>query len=123
MFYGFYKLRIGVLEWKYVPKLLASPYSHGKPSDSICACSELGREKMWSRIHLIPLLQAEEDRDQVRRYYADKAREEELVGSENKTYHSDRYDPTSPRRVFGLPLTRATRFVRPTFTLTPPVDK
>ena len=26
---------------------------------------------MWSRIHLIPLLQAEEDRDQVRRMLAE----------------------------------------------------
>lgn len=53
--------------------------------------SELGREKMWARIHLIPALQAEEDRDQVRRYLADKAREKELLGSETKVYNSDRY--------------------------------
>lgn len=53
--------------------------------------SELAREKMWSRIHLIPLLQAEEDRDQVRRYYADKAREKALLGTETKVYNSDRY--------------------------------
>lgn len=46
---------------------------------------------MWARIHLIPLLQAEEDRDQVRRYLADKAREKELLGSETRVYHSDRY--------------------------------
>lgn len=63
--------------------------------------SELGREKMWSRIHLIPLLQAEEDRDQVRRHLADQAREKELMGGENfKVYNSD-------------------RFVRPTFAVTP----
>jgi hypothetical protein len=55
------------------------------------SCSELGREKMWSRIHLIPLLQAEEDRDLVRRTLADKAREKELLGAETKIYHSDRY--------------------------------
>jgi len=54
--------------------------------------SELGREKMWQRIHLIPLLQAEEDRDQVRRHWADKAREKELMGAETKVYHSDRCD-------------------------------
>lgn len=54
-------------------------------------CSELAREKMWSRIHLIPMLQAEEDRDQVRRHFADKARERELLGAETKVYHSDRY--------------------------------
>lgn len=53
--------------------------------------SELAREKIWSRIHLIPLLQAEEDRDQARRYYADKAREKELLGTDSKVYNSDRY--------------------------------
>ncbi len=52
--------------------------------------SELAREKMWSRIHLIPMLQAEEDRDLVRRTWADKARERELLGKETKVYHSDR---------------------------------
>lgn len=45
---------------------------------------------MWARIHLIPALQAEEDRDQVRRYLADKAREKELLGTETRVYHSDR---------------------------------
>lgn len=54
--------------------------------------SELAREKMWARIYLIPALQAEEDRDQVRRYLADKAREKELMGTETKVYNSDRYD-------------------------------
>lgn len=46
---------------------------------------------MWSRIHLIPLLQAEEDRDLVRRTWANEAREKELMGSVTKVYHSDRY--------------------------------
>lgn len=46
---------------------------------------------MWSRHHLTPLLQAEEDRDQVRRHYADKAREKELLGTDLKIYNSDRY--------------------------------
>lgn len=46
---------------------------------------------MWARIHLIPLLQAEEDRDQVRRHWADKEREKELLGGERKVYNSDRY--------------------------------
>lgn len=56
---------------------------------------------MWARIHLIPVLQAEEDRDQVRRHMADQARERELMGGENfKVYHSD-------------------RFVKPTFAITP----
>ncbi|ROW02516.1 hypothetical protein VMCG_06009 [Cytospora schulzeri] len=66
---------------------------------------ELAREKMWSRIHLIPALQAEEDRDQVRRYLADQARERELMGGENfKVYNSD-------------------RFVKPTFSITPEKTK
>jgi NADH dehydrogenase (ubiquinone) 1 alpha subcomplex subunit 13 len=56
---------------------------------------EMGREKMWARIHLTPLLQAEEDRDQVRRYYADLKREKELLGSQSGVYNSDRYVPTS----------------------------
>ena len=53
--------------------------------------SELAREKMWSRIYLIPLLQAEADRDQVRRYYSQQAMEKELLGYETKVYHNDRY--------------------------------
>lgn len=78
MAYGWYKLAVGIREQ-----------------------NELGREKMWSRIHLIPLLQAEEDRDQVRRHLADQAREKELMGGENfKVYNSE-------------------RFVRPTFAVTP----
>lgn len=53
--------------------------------------SELAREKMWSRIHLIPLLTAEEDRDLVRRHLADQAREQELLGKTTSPYNSDRY--------------------------------
>jgi hypothetical protein len=46
---------------------------------------------MWSRIHLIPLLTAEEDRDLVRRHLADQAREKDLLGSNSQVYNSDRY--------------------------------
>ncbi|KAA8645980.1 hypothetical protein EYZ11_003996 [Aspergillus tanneri] len=77
MAYGFYKLFHGIREQ-----------------------NELAREKIWGRLHLVPLLQAEEDRDQVRRHFADKAREKEMFGSESKVYHSD-------------------RFIRPTFAYTP----
>ena len=63
----------------------------------------MAREKMWSRIHLIPLLQAEEDRDLVRRHLADQAREKELLGKNFKVYNSDRY-------VF-IPLLSTTKFV------------
>ncbi|KAJ5538468.1 hypothetical protein N7494_007947 [Penicillium frequentans] len=76
MAYGFYKYFHGVREQR-----------------------ELSREKMWSRLYLTPLLQAEEDRDQVRRYYADQARAKAL-GIEDKVYNSE-------------------RFIRPTFAITP----
>lgn len=46
---------------------------------------------MWSRIHLIPLLTAEEDRDLARRHFADQAREKELLGKVTSPYNSDRY--------------------------------
>ncbi|KAF2815535.1 uncharacterized protein BDZ99DRAFT_485794 [Mytilinidion resinicola] len=79
---------------------LLMTYGFYKVGKGIRESNELAREKMWARIHLIPVLQAEEDRDQVRRYLADKAREKELLGSETKVYHND-------------------RFVRPTFAVTP----
>jgi len=42
-------------------------------------CSELQREKVWSRIHLTPLLLAESDRDVYRREQAALAREKEIM--------------------------------------------
>ncbi|KAI9023369.1 GRIM-19, partial [Hyaloraphidium curvatum] len=42
---------------------------------------ELRREKTWARIHLVPLLQAESDRDAVRREEAMRAREAEVMKS------------------------------------------
>ncbi|KAG5914863.1 hypothetical protein E4U42_000277 [Claviceps africana] len=67
--------------------------------------NELAREKMWARIHLVPLLQAEEDRDQVRRYWADQQRERELLGENTKVYNNQ------------------SRFVRPTFAVSPAPSK
>ncbi|CAO3677200.1 unnamed protein product [Umbelopsis vinacea] len=40
---------------------------------------ELKRENLWSRIHLIPLLTAESDRDNYRRQQAALAREGEIM--------------------------------------------
>ncbi|XP_006456821.1 GRIM19 NADH ubiquinone oxidoreductase [Agaricus bisporus var. bisporus H97] len=40
---------------------------------------ELRREKAWSRIHLVPLLLAESDRDAYRREQAALAREREIM--------------------------------------------
>ncbi|CDK29101.1 unnamed protein product [Kuraishia capsulata CBS 1993] len=41
--------------------------------------AELKREKLWARIHLIPLLQSETDRDVVRRTFAYYKREGEIM--------------------------------------------
>ncbi|MCJ1338529.1 hypothetical protein MMC09_003818 [Bachmanniomyces sp. S44760] len=60
-------------------------------ADIIGDNSELAREKMWSRIYLIPLLQAEEDRDLVRKHLADQAREKALLGTQTSPYNSDRF--------------------------------
>lgn len=78
--------------------------------------SELAREKMWARIHLIPLLQAEEDRDQVRRYIADMKREKELLGGNAQVYHGDKCVSVS---ALGCTCTDFYRFVRPTYAVTP----
>lgn len=40
---------------------------------------ELQRENVWSRIHLVPLLLAEGDRDAYRRQLAADAREREIM--------------------------------------------
>ena len=65
---------------------------------------ELAREKMWSRIHLTPLLQAEEDRDQVRRYYADQAREKSLLVTDTRFIEADRYVDHSSGRTYEVEL-------------------
>lgn len=81
--------------------LAVAALNEGRSADYLANYSELGREKMWSRIHLIPLLQAENDRDQVRRYWADQDREQELLGKKTKIYHSDRYDCCALIRIVG----------------------
>lgn len=54
-------------EWDYVLTL------------ELCRNRELAREKVWSRIHLVPLLMAEGDRDLYRREQAALAREREIM--------------------------------------------
>ncbi|GME71687.1 hypothetical protein B5S28_g5086 [[Candida] boidinii] len=41
--------------------------------------TELSREKLWARIHLLPLLQAEQDRDIVRRTLSYYEKEAEIM--------------------------------------------
>ena len=70
---------------------------------------ELQRERLWSRIYLTPMLQAEADRDAYRRRLASQAREAEIMkdvkGWDVKAtpYHN--------------------RFVEPTYVVTPTVGK
>ena len=45
----------------------------------MCYGRELAREKVWARLHLIPLLEAENDRDLVRRQIAEAERERVLM--------------------------------------------
>ncbi|PNY29007.1 Uncharacterized protein TCAP_01068, partial [Tolypocladium capitatum] len=107
MGYGWYKLVHGIREAKYVLRPPLGRTVRREPwvrSMLTANASELAREKMWARIHLIPLLQAEEDRDQVRRYWADQKREKELLGDNTKVYNND-------------------RFVRPTFAVAPAPSK
>ncbi|OBT90010.1 hypothetical protein VE02_01590 [Pseudogymnoascus sp. 03VT05] len=65
-------------------------YGFWRVGQGIREQNELAREKMWSRIYLIPMLTAEEDRDLVRRHLADQAREKELLGKTTSAYNSDR---------------------------------
>lgn len=76
--------------YKYPTTTIAHTKNNDLSNPILTFISELGREKMWARINLIPLLQAEEDRDQVRRYLADQKREKELLGDNAKVYNSDR---------------------------------
>lgn len=87
MTYGFWRVGQGIREQKY------GAYRRVRKAWRLTdlVYSELAREKMWSRIYLIPLLQAEEDRDLVRRHLATQKMEKELLGAETSAYNSDRY--------------------------------
>ncbi|KAK4497401.1 hypothetical protein PRZ48_011852 [Zasmidium cellare] len=86
--------------WYLVAVAGIMTYGFYRVGQGIREHNELAREKMWSRIHLIPLLQAEEDRDLVRRHLAQQKMEEELLGKAVPVYNGD-------------------RFVRPTYAVTP----
>jgi len=62
---------------------------------------ELQREKVWSRLHLVPLLLAEGDRDAYRREQAAVARESEIMKdvkdweAGKSVYNNSRYRPSN----------------------------
>ncbi|KNZ48107.1 hypothetical protein VP01_5902g1, partial [Puccinia sorghi] len=68
-FYGFYRYGQGNVEKRSAEKRFLTP-SLG---------TELKRENMWSRIHLVPILTAESDRDIFRRERAMVDREREIM--------------------------------------------
>ena len=109
MTYGFWRVGQGIREHKYANAVEIGHFDVLTYGGKVLTNnSELAREKMWARIHLIPALQAEEDRDQVRRHLADKAREKELLGTETKVYNSDRYvfqDMASQNTLANHPMT------------------
>jgi len=92
---------------------------------------ELAREKQWSRLHLIPVLQAEQDRDLVRRTLANSEREKFLMKDVKgwdygSVYNTDKYvSRLCLAKNWGfsssglLTLGFAIRFVKPTYVVTP----
>ncbi|KAH9462719.1 hypothetical protein MJO28_002522 [Puccinia striiformis f. sp. tritici] len=62
---------------------------------------ELKRENMWSRIHLVPILTAENDRDQFRRNRAQLDREREIMKDDpdwvvgQSVYNTKKHVPTT----------------------------
>ncbi|KAJ2157420.1 hypothetical protein GGF46_004521 [Coemansia sp. RSA 552] len=74
---------------------------------------ELDREKMWSRIHMTPMLIAEADRDEYRRRMAALGREKEIMKDVpgwvvgQSVYHSKRYTPDT---IANIPLSQQPDF-------------
>jgi hypothetical protein len=60
--------------------------------------SELRREKAWARLSLVPLLQAETDRDKVRRLASLESKGLIVNLKEEGVYHTEKY--VSPRYVY-----------------------
>ncbi|KAF8640066.1 hypothetical protein AX17_001307 [Amanita inopinata Kibby_2008] len=87
--YGFYRVGKGNLEKRWVAEIELCHAQTNQLDDPAAVCPqslsvlawlrELQREKVWSRIHLVPLLMAEGDRDAYRRQQAALAREREIM--------------------------------------------
>ncbi|KAI8909833.1 GRIM-19 protein-domain-containing protein [Gorgonomyces haynaldii] len=103
---------IGVMSWGF------AEWSKGTQERR-----ELKREEVWSRIYLTPLLQAETDRDYVRRMQQIKKREEEIMGQ--GWQGADLKAPVKGLGKNGLdpeaeePVYHTKRYVRPTYVLLP----
>ncbi|KAI9346267.1 GRIM-19 protein-domain-containing protein [Obelidium mucronatum] len=93
---------------------------------------ELRREKTWNRISLVPLLQAETDRDLVRRLAANAAKEAELMAKSDKDKDWSAVDLKTPvkgikrfgeydeTRQEATPVYYTDRYVAPTYLFVAP---
>ncbi|RKP06029.1 GRIM-19 [Thamnocephalis sphaerospora] len=87
----------------FVGTALVCGFGFWRAIEGIKERRELRREKLWSRLHLVPLLQAETDRDTYRRHLALNAEEAEIMKDVegwkvgDSVYNTDRY---VPRAVF-----------------------
>jgi len=72
-------------------------WGHRRSQQAISERRELFRESQWARLHLIPLLEAESDRDLYRRQYAAMEREQEIMRdvpgwrAGDNVYHGQRF--------------------------------
>jgi hypothetical protein len=65
--------------WRGVVGIASSSSVPSNPCPCADPRSELKREQAWSRIHLVPAILAEQDRDAYRRQQAALAREREIM--------------------------------------------
>lgn len=78
---------------------------------SFCVCvpSELQRETLWSRIHLVPLLQAEADRELMKQIQENRRRESKIMSGvpgwevDKSVYNDDKYYLSAAVRRTPLP--------------------
>lgn len=88
---------------------------------------ELRREKTWARIHLVPLLEAELDRDLVRRDALVSSREAEIMKGKPDWAAADLKAPVKGVGKYGVleegaaePVYHTKRYVKPSLVFLPP---
>ncbi|KAJ3209304.1 hypothetical protein HDU67_006277 [Dinochytrium kinnereticum] len=88
---------------------------------------ELRREKAWARIHLVPLLQAETDRDLVRRLDSVKSQEAQIMKNVDGWSPLDLKAPVRGVGRYGYynaaaaePVYHTEKYVKPTYIFLPP---
>ncbi|KAJ3302493.1 hypothetical protein HDV03_004916 [Kappamyces sp. JEL0829] len=101
-------------------------YGFIKTAEGNAERRELRREKVWARIHLIPLLQAEQDRDLVRRADILAAREAEIMKDTKDWAPLDLKAPVGGIGKFGVkneeaaePVYHTKRYVAPSLVFLP----